>query len=180
MYGYHGHVTWVYYHNKSNILSVYRTLSYIFLYDNSNVPKVSSEILSQRKISLKEFFIKNVLYTRGPTSALSVYSRKCDWLGVRSPLEETKYLRKCILSFLRSNVEANLSVEFRHSTRNASRVRLHAMPPEFSRKWGTENTRFPLPTLLCAGYSVKLIYFDLFLLENIWRTRMSVNLWCTK
>ena len=37
----------------------------------------------------------------------------------------------------------------------------HAMHPEFGRKWGTEclNTRFPLPTLLCAGYSVKLIYF---------------------
>ena len=37
-------------------------------------------------------------------------------------------------------------VEFRHSTRNASR------------KWGTEclNTRFPLHTLLCMGYSVKL------------------------
>ena len=35
----------------------------------------------------------------------------------------------------------------------------HAMPPEFDRMWGTEclNTRFPLPTLLCAGYSVKLI-----------------------
>ena len=35
----------------------------------------------------------------------------------------------------------------------------HAMPPEFGRKWGTEclNTRFPLPTLLCAGNSVKLI-----------------------
>ena len=35
----------------------------------------------------------------------------------------------------------------------------HAMPPEFSRKWATEciNTRFPLPTLLCAGHSVKLI-----------------------
>ena len=36
----------------------------------------------------------------------------------------------------------------------------HAIPPEFGRKWGTEcfNTRFPLPTLLCAGYSVKPIY----------------------
>ena len=35
----------------------------------------------------------------------------------------------------------------------------HAMPSELSEKWGTEclNTRFPLPTLLCAGYSVKLI-----------------------
>ena len=36
----------------------------------------------------------------------------------------------------------------------------HAMPPEFGRKWATKclNTRFPLPALLCAGYSVKLIY----------------------
>ena len=35
----------------------------------------------------------------------------------------------------------------------------HAMPPEFGREWGTEclNTRFPLPTLLCPGYSVKLM-----------------------
>ena len=33
----------------------------------------------------------------------------------------------------------------------------HTMPPEFGRKWGTEchNTMLPLPTLLCAGYSVK-------------------------
>ena len=47
----------------------------------------------------------------------------------------------------------------------------HAMPPEFGRKWGTEylNTRFPLPTLLYAGYSVKLIlpnYFRLTALET--------------
>ena len=37
----------------------------------------------------------------------------------------------------------------------------HAMPPEFGTKWGTEclNTRFPLPTLLCAEYSVKLIFY---------------------
>ena len=39
----------------------------------------------------------------------------------------------------------------------------HAMPPEFSRKWQTEclNTRFPLTTLLCAGYSVKLNWIEL-------------------
>ena len=36
----------------------------------------------------------------------------------------------------------------------------YAVPLEFGRKWGTEclNTRFPLPTMLCAGYSVKLNY----------------------
>ena len=35
----------------------------------------------------------------------------------------------------------------------------YVMPPEFGTKWGTEclDTRFPLPTLLFAGYSVKLI-----------------------
>ena len=34
----------------------------------------------------------------------------------------------------------------------------HAMPPELGENWGIEcpNTKFPLPTLLCAGYSVKL------------------------
>ena len=34
----------------------------------------------------------------------------------------------------------------------------HAMPSEIGGKWGTEclNTRFPLPTLLCEEYSVKL------------------------
>ena len=42
-----------------------------------------------------------------------------------------------------------------------SSVTQHAMPPELGGKWGTEclNTRFPLLTLLCAGYSVKLIFF---------------------
>ena len=40
----------------------------------------------------------------------------------------------------------------------------HTMPPELGGKWGTEclNTRFPLPSLLCAGYSVKLIYLFIF------------------
>ena len=39
-----------------------------------------------------------------------------------------------------------------------SSVTRHAMPSEFGGKSGTEciNTRVPLVTLLCAGYSVKL------------------------
>ena len=67
-----------------------------------------------------------------------------------------KYLLKFIFSFLRSGVEAKRGVEFCHSTRNASRIRQEV---------GTEclNTSFPLPTLLRAGYSVKLIYFLIFL-----------------
>ena len=40
---------------------------------------------------------------------------KCDWLWVRSPPEEMKYL----FSFLRSGVEAKRGVKFRHLTRNA-------------------------------------------------------------
>ena len=49
----------------------------------------------------------------------------------------------------------------------------HAMPLELGEKWETVclNTRFPLPTLLCAEYSVKLIviylyYYIFFILMN--------------
>ena len=40
----------------------------------------------------------------------------------------------------------------------------HAMTPEFGGKQGTEclNIRFSLPTVLCAGYSVKLIFLFLY------------------
>ena len=44
---------------------------------------------------------------------------KTDWLWVRSPLEEMKF----IFAFLRSGVEAKRGVEFCHLTRNASRIR---------------------------------------------------------
>ena len=62
----------------------------------------------------------------------------------------------CIVVYIRR-------VEFCYSTPNASRK---------DRKWGTEclNTGFPLPTMLCARYSVKLIYFiclDKFFESNI-------------
>ena len=63
-----------------------------------------------------------------------------------------KYLLKFIFSFLRSSVEVKRGVEFRHSTRNAS-TKLAESGGECL------NTRFPLPTMLCAGYSVQLIYF---------------------
>ena len=48
---------------------------------------------------------------------------KTDWLWVRPPLEVMKYLLKFIFLLLRSGVEAKRGVEFRHSTRNASRIR---------------------------------------------------------
>ena len=39
----------------------------------------------------------------------------------------------------------------------------NAIPSKFGGKWGSEclNTSFPLPTLQCAGYSVKLIYINI-------------------
>ena len=77
----------------------------------------------------------------------------------------------------RRNIYLNLYFHFFAlvSRQNAalSSATQHAMPPEFGRKWGTEclNTRFPLPfsatytaALLCAGYSVKLIWFDFFVI----------------
>ena len=50
---------------------------------------------------------------------------KCDWLWVRSLLEEMKYLYKFIFPFLRSSVQAKRGVEFRHSTRNALALSWH-------------------------------------------------------
>ena len=46
----------------------------------------------------------------------------------------------------------------RHSAALSSASQ-HAISPDLGGMWGTKclNTRFPLPTLLCAGYSVKLI-----------------------
>ena len=55
-----------------------------------------------------------------------LYGTKCDcktdWLWVRSPLGEMKYLLKFIFPFLRPGVEAKRGVEFCHLTRNASRI----------------------------------------------------------
>ena len=72
---------------------------------------------------------------------------KRDWLWIRSPLEEVKYLYFHFYALM-----SKQSVALSSATK-------HAMPPEFGRKWGTECliTSFPLPTLLYAGYSVKLI-----------------------
>ena len=62
-----------------------------------------------------------------------------------------KYLLKFIFPFLRSGIEAKRGVEFCHLTRNASRIRQKVGN-------GVSFTRFPLSTLLYAGYSVKLIF----------------------
>ena len=50
-----------------------------------------------------------------------------------------------------------------------SSVIQHAIPPKFGGKWGTEcfNTRFPMPTLLCAGQR-EADLFD-FLKFGLWR-----------
>ena len=45
---------------------------------------------------------------------------KTYWLWAQSPLEEMKYLLKCILPFLRYGVEGKRGAEFCHLTRNAS------------------------------------------------------------
>ena len=77
---------------------------------------------------------------------------KRDWLWGRSALEEFNiYLNLCFCF---------LVLAWRQNAVLSSPT-LHAMPAEFGRKWATEylNIKFPLPILLCAGYSVKLMYF---------------------
>ena len=66
-----------------------------------------------------------------------------------------KYLFKCIFSFLRSGVRRNAAL---------SSATPHAMSLEFGGNWGLEclNTKFSLPTLLYAVYSVKLIFLIYF------------------
>ena len=71
---------------------------------------------------------------------------KTDWLWVRSPFEEKKYLLKFIFKFLRSGVEVKRGVEFCHSTHNCL------------------NTRFPLP-ILC-GIQCEA---DLITLSNVFK-----------
>ena len=75
---------------------------------------------------------------------------KQDGLWVRFPFEEIKFVFKFIFTFLRYGVEAKRGIEFRHSARNAFRIRGKV-------GIGVSKLYFPLPTLLCAGYSVKLI-----------------------
>ena len=53
----------------------------------------------------------------------------------------------------------------------------NVIPPDFGRKWGKEclNTKFPLLTLLCAGYSVKLIYLILFIYKLAHLTGLHIT-----
>ena len=46
-------------------------------------------------------------------------------------------------------------------------------------KWGTEslNIWFPLPTLLCAGYTVKLIWFDFLFFKFDLRFVRTIHIW---
>ena len=67
---------------------------------------------------------------------------KRNWSGARFPIEEIEYLIY-IYIFVSS---AKHRVEFRHSTRNVSERRMEK----------SLHTRFPVPTLLCAGYRVQL------------------------
>ena len=79
---------------------------------------------------------------------------KCDCKCHRVWVRSQKYLFIFIFSLLRSGVEAK-SAALSSDTH-------HAMPAEFGGNFGTEylNIRFPLPNLLCAGYSVNLLYFQ--------------------
>ena len=99
--------------------------------------------------------ISTIYYIRGQSWRRGT---KCDckvnWLWVRSPLEEMKYLYKFIFSFLRSGRRRVKSTALSSATQ-------HAMPPEFGRKWGTEclNTRFP--AAVCGiQREADLIYFN--------------------
>ena len=56
-----------------------------------------------------------------------------------------------------------------------SSVTQYAMPSEFGGKWETEclKTRFSLPTLMCAGYRVKLI---ITIIKHIFQLKLELTL----
>ena len=93
---------------------------------------------------------------------------KIDWVWVRSLLPRVRIeIKWDIYLHLYFHFFALVS---RQSAALSSATQ-YAMPPEFGGKWGTEwlNT-FPLRTLLCAGYNVKLIWFDfMYRLINIFQ-----------
>ena len=80
------------------------------------------------------------MYSSEASRGAGVHSCDCerDRLFVRFPLKEILYFHFFALASSRS-------AAFNSATQ-------HGMPPEFGRKWGTEclNTKFALPTLLCA------------------------------
>ena len=75
------------------------------------------------------FFTRDKLYginkSRGQSwlSGTRLCDCKTDWLWVRSPLEEMKYLLKFIFPFLCSGIEVKRGIEFCHSTLIAFRIR---------------------------------------------------------
>ena len=89
------------------------------LKSTSNDHRLDLNTLLINKVNL---FCNMVLKsTSGSQAGRSVEAKwecKFDWLWVRSPLKEVKYLFLFIFSFLRSVIEANRRVEFRHPARN--------------------------------------------------------------
>ena len=73
-------------------------------------------------------------------SRASRVAHKRDRLWIRFPNEEMKYF---IFSFRRSDNEAERGVEFRHSTRNASRIRWKVGNGCVLMGMECFNTRFP-------------------------------------
>ena len=88
------------------------TLTYCNLCLNDIKPECTQIQINDSKMQIRRSWLRG-----------TKYDCKIDWLWIRSPLEEVKYLITFIFSFLRSGVEAKRGVEFRHSARNASRNR---------------------------------------------------------
>ena len=98
---------------------------------------------------------------------------RCGWLKIlntsRCYTSRYDYFLRCCGPWLwnvkqLSKLRINYISLFNSLSTALSSATQHAMPPESGRRWGTEclNTRFPLHTLHCTGYSVKLIKKSLF------------------
>ena len=105
------------------------------------------------------YFLVNVLFWF--EASRGAVARSVAWLIVGSiPIRGDEIVIYIYIFISYFGVEAKRGVEFCHSIRNASRIR---------RKVGIEclNTRFLMPTLLCAEYSVKQIFLCFVLLSLV-------------
>ena len=86
--------------------------------------KVIGKFIFIYKHFVNIFYIKYIIinYNYYYRSVVTECHFKNVWLWVRFLLEEIKYLLTFIFSFIRSGVAAKRGVEFRHSTRDASRT----------------------------------------------------------
>ena len=103
------------------VIQIQKPILIMHNYQNLNKDLVYNNFANTRRFN-DSFNFNYIKYIR-PVVAQGHKDCKIECLWVRSPLEKMKYLFKCIFPFILSGIKANRGIEFRHSTRNAFKIR---------------------------------------------------------